>query len=77
VNEPPVLLADEPTGNLDSKNSREIMRMFQRLNDSGMTVIMVTHSAECAGYARRVLQLRDGRLKEDRLTAESGLRRVS
>jgi putative ABC transport system ATP-binding protein len=72
-----VLLADEPTGNLDSKNSREIMRMFQRLNDSGMTVIMVTHSAECAGYARRVLQLRDGRLKEDRLTAESGLRRVS
>ena len=77
VNEPPVLLADEPTGNLDSKNSREIMRMFQRLNDSGMTVIMVTHSAECAGYARRVLQLSDGRLKEDRLTVESGLRRVS
>jgi putative ABC transport system ATP-binding protein len=77
VNEPPVLLADEPTGNLDSKNSREIMRMFQRLNDSGMTVIMVTHSAECAGYARRVMQLNDGRLKDDRLTAESELRRVS
>jgi putative ABC transport system ATP-binding protein len=77
VNEPPVLLADEPTGNLDSKNSREIMRMFQRLNDSGMTVIMVTHSAECAGWARRVMQLCDGRLKEDRLTDESGLRRAS
>jgi putative ABC transport system ATP-binding protein len=77
VNEPPVLLADEPTGNLDSKNSREIMRMFQRLNDSGMTVIMVTHSAECAGYARRVLRLCDGRLSEDRLTTEAGLRRAS
>jgi putative ABC transport system ATP-binding protein len=77
VNEPPVLLADEPTGNLDSKNSREVMRMFQRLNDAGMTVIMVTHSAECAGWARRVLQLCDGRLKEDRLTAESGLRQAS
>jgi putative ABC transport system ATP-binding protein len=77
VNEPPVLLADEPTGNLDSKNSREIMRMFQRLNDSGMTVIMVTHSAECAGYARRVMQLCDGRLREDRLTAGAALRRAS
>jgi putative ABC transport system ATP-binding protein len=74
VNEPPVLLADEPTGNLDSGNSREIMRMFQRLNDSGMTVIMVTHSAECAGYAERVLQLSDGRLLADRRTAETALR---
>jgi putative ABC transport system ATP-binding protein len=77
VNEPPVLLADEPTGNLDSGNSREIMRMFQRLNASGMTVIMVTHSAECAGYAGRVLQLSDGRLKADRRTTEPGLRQVS
>lgn len=77
VNEPPVLLADEPTGNLDSGNSREIMRMFQRLNDSGMTVIMVTHSAACAGYAGRVLQLSDGRLQADRPTAAAMLRRVS
>jgi putative ABC transport system ATP-binding protein len=77
VNEPPVLLADEPTGNLDSGNSREIMRMFQRLNDSGMTVIMVTHSAECAGYAGRVLQLSDGRLQADRPTAAAMLRRAS
>jgi putative ABC transport system ATP-binding protein len=74
VNEPPVLLADEPTGNLDSGNSREIMRMFQRLNDSGMTMIMVTHSAECAGYAERILQLSDGRLTADRRTAEAALR---
>jgi putative ABC transport system ATP-binding protein len=77
VNEPPVLLADEPTGNLDSGNSREIMRMFQRLNDSGMTVIMVTHSAACAGYAGRVLQLSDGRLQADRPTAGAMLRRAS
>jgi putative ABC transport system ATP-binding protein len=66
VNEPPVLLADEPTGNLDTRNTREVMRMFQRLNGSGMTILMVTHSAECAGYARRVLQLSDGRLAVDR-----------
>lgn len=77
VNEPPVLLADEPTGNLDSGNSREIMRMFQRLNDSGMTVIMVTHSAACADYAGRVLQLSDGRLQADRPTAGAMLRRAS
>jgi putative ABC transport system ATP-binding protein len=77
VNEPPVLLADEPTGNLDSGNSREIMRMFQRLNTSGMTVIMVTHSAECSAYAGRVMQLSDGRLKADRRTAAAPLRRAS
>jgi putative ABC transport system ATP-binding protein len=77
VNEPPVLLADEPTGNLDSENSREIMRMFQRLNASGMTVIMVTHSAECAGYAGRVLQLSDGRLKTDRRKMDAGPRPVA
>jgi putative ABC transport system ATP-binding protein len=77
VNEPPVLLADEPTGNLDSENSRAIMRMFQRLNASGMTVIMVTHSAECAGYAGRVLQLSDGRLKTDRRKMDAGPRPVA
>jgi putative ABC transport system ATP-binding protein len=59
VNEPAILLADEPTGNLDSRNSREIMNMFQRLNATGMTIIMVTHSPECAGYARRILQMSD------------------
>ncbi len=74
VNEPPILLADEPTGNLDSKTSREVMRMFQRLNDSGMTIIMVTHSAECAGHARRILRIADGRLVEDVAAAASLLR---
>jgi putative ABC transport system ATP-binding protein len=65
VNEPPVLLADEPTGNLDSKTSTEIMKLLQRLNSEGMTIIMVTHSSECAQYARRLMQVSDGRLVAD------------
>ena len=62
VNEPPVLLADEPTGNLDTKNTRDLMELLQRLNGNGMTVIMVTHSQECAAFARRILRIKDGRL---------------
>ncbi len=62
VNQPPILLADEPTGNLDSRTSREIMHLLQRLKDDGTTVVMVTHSLECAGYADRVMQVADGRL---------------
>ena len=65
VNEPPVLLADEPTGNLDSKTSAEIMKLLQRLNTDGMTIIMVTHSPECARYARRLLRVSDGKVVED------------
>ena len=62
VNEPPVLLADEPTGNLDTKTSREIMELLKRLNQKGMTIVMVTHSPDCAGYAQRILRLSDGKL---------------
>ena len=62
VNEPPVLLADEPTGNLDSKNSQDVMGLLQRLNGNGMTVVMVTHSHECAEVAGRILQVSDGHL---------------
>jgi len=65
VNEPPVLLADEPTGNLDTKTSREIMELLHKLNRAGMTIIMVTHSPECAGYARRIMNVSDGRLMEE------------
>ena len=65
VNEPPVLLADEPTGNLDSKTSAEIMQLLQRLNADGMTIIMVTHSPECAHYARRLMRVSDGMVVED------------
>jgi len=60
VNEPPVLLADEPTGNLDTKTSTEIMALLQGLNQKGMTIIMVTHSPDCAEYARRMMQVSDG-----------------
>jgi putative ABC transport system ATP-binding protein len=64
VNQPPVILADEPTGNLDSKNSREIMRLLQELNGKGSTIVMVTHSRECARYADRIMHMADGRLAE-------------
>lgn len=64
VNAPPVLLADEPTGNLDSKTTREVMELLKRLSFDGITVIMVTHSAECAEYAQKILRLDDGRLME-------------
>ncbi len=67
VNDPPVLLADEPTGNLDSTTSAEIMAMFRKLNAAGMTIIMVTHSPECAGNARRLITVADGRLTGDRV----------
>jgi len=62
VNDPPVILADEPTGNLDSATTREIMRLLQRLNREGTTILMVTHSQDCAAYAERILQVSDGRL---------------
>lgn len=62
VNDPPVLLADEPTGNLDSKTKHEIMGLLQRLNQEGTTILMVTHSQDCAAYAERILRVSDGRL---------------
>jgi putative ABC transport system ATP-binding protein len=65
VNEPAVLLADEPTGNLDSRTSVEIMALLQRLNRAGITIILVTHESDIAGYAGRVLSFRDGRVLGD------------
>jgi putative ABC transport system ATP-binding protein len=62
VNKPPIILADEPTGNLDSKTGREIMELLQELNRDGATVVMVTHTAEYAQYAQRTLQVADGLL---------------
>jgi putative ABC transport system ATP-binding protein len=60
VNNPHILLADEPTGNLDSKTSEEVMGLFRELNKSGQTVVMVTHNPENCGYADRTIQLKDG-----------------
>jgi len=68
VNRPSILLADEPTGNLDSVTSEEIMRVFGDLHAAGQTVIMVTHEPDIAAHAERVVVLRDGRVESDRLT---------
>ena len=65
VNEPSILLADEPTGNLDSQTSEEIMRVFESLSEQGQTVIMVTHEPDIAAHARRVVVLRDGVIASD------------
>jgi len=65
VNEPSILLADEPTGNLDSTTSEEIMRVFEELASQGQTVIMVTHERDIAAHARRVIVLRDGMIESD------------
>jgi ABC-type lipoprotein export system ATPase subunit len=65
VNHPDILLADEPTGNLDSRMGTEIMRILAGLNRSGITVLMVTHDASCAAYARRQIVLSDGRIVSD------------
>jgi putative ABC transport system ATP-binding protein len=66
VNRPPLLLADEPTGALDSKTSADLMQLLQDLSDSGMTVVLVTHDAEVAAYARRLVVVKDGSILEDR-----------
>ncbi|HEX4955578.1 MAG TPA: ABC transporter ATP-binding protein [Thermoanaerobaculia bacterium] len=65
VNHPSILLADEPTGNLDSKTSEEIMQLFDELHQAGNTVILVTHEADIAAHARRRIVLRDGRVVQD------------
>jgi putative ABC transport system ATP-binding protein len=70
VNEPTLLLADEPTGNLDTLTSIEIMGVFQRLNDAGMTIIMVTHELDIARYCRRMVLMRDGRVICDQVITD-------
>ena len=65
INDPPVIMADEPTGNLDTKSSYEIMDIFKKMNEQGKTVIMVTHEPDIAAYCKRVLVMRDGKLVSD------------
>jgi putative ABC transport system ATP-binding protein len=81
VNQPSLLLADEPTGNLDSQTSIEIMGVFQKLNDEGITIVMVTHELDIARYTRRMIILRDGKIVtdeivRDRLVAEKELQQL-
>ena len=73
VNNPSILLADEPTGALDSRTGVEIMNLFESLNDSGITVIVVTHEPEVAGHAKRLIHFRDGQVESD----EPNVRRVA
>jgi putative ABC transport system ATP-binding protein len=65
VNRPSILLADEPTGNLDSRTSVEIMQIFQELNDKGLTIVLVTHETDIAQYAKRIVVFRDGKILRD------------
>ena len=70
VNEPAIILADEPTGNLDSRTSVDVMTVFQELNDQGITILLVTHEQDIAAYTRRIVLLRDGRIVGDRPVAD-------
>lgn len=67
VNDPAIILADEPTGNLDSRTSIDVMSVFQQLNEQGKTIIMVTHEPDLAEYARRTVMLRDGHIIQDKV----------
>src|SRR6266704_1196596 len=73
INDPEVLLADEPTGNLDSRTSVEIMGIFQQLNERGITIVMVTHEQDIAAYARRNVVMRDGILLSDKVVTQRAL----
>ena len=65
INDPALILADEPTGNLDSSSGKSILKLFGELRDSGVTLMVVTHDPAVAGYAGRIIELRDGRIISD------------
>jgi putative ABC transport system ATP-binding protein len=75
VNEPSILLADEPTGNLDSRTSEEIIGLFKALHSAGQTIVLVTHEEDIAGNAERIVRLRDGRIFSDALTRDDPIHR--
>ena len=82
INDPEVLLADEPTGNLDSRTSVEVMEIFQKLNEKGITIVMVTHEADIAAYAQRNIVMKDGLVRSDvlvqtRLNATAELAKIT
>jgi len=73
VNNPSIILADEPTGNLDTKTSLDIMALFEQVYAKGNTIIVVTHEEDIARYARRVVRLRDGLVESDEINANPAL----
>jgi putative ABC transport system ATP-binding protein len=77
VNHPPILLADEPTGNLDSKTTQEIMGLLRSLNEGGMTILMVTHNPENARFARRVFHLQEGGMQREQSWDSTGIQQGS
>jgi putative ABC transport system ATP-binding protein len=70
VNDPRIILADEPTGNLDSRTSVEVMEIFQQLNDTGITILLVTHEMDIAAFAKRQIIFRDGKVRSDKITTK-------
>jgi putative ABC transport system ATP-binding protein len=70
LNDPAMILADEPTGNLDSRSSAEILAIFQRLNAAGKTVVMVTHEPDVAAHTKRIVRMRDGVVQHDEVVAD-------
>ncbi|HWJ03030.1 MAG TPA: ABC transporter ATP-binding protein [Verrucomicrobiae bacterium] len=75
VNDPVIIMADEPTGNLDSKSSEEIMAIFQQLNEAGITVVLVTHEPDIAAYTKRVVRFKDGLIDSDEVVTKRSLAR--
>jgi putative ABC transport system ATP-binding protein len=67
INDPAILLADEPTGNLDTAATVEILKLLGTLNDAGRTVVIITHEEEVAGFTKRIVRLRDGRIESDQV----------
>jgi putative ABC transport system ATP-binding protein len=76
VNDPAIILADEPTGNLDSRTTVDVLSVFQALNDKGITLILVTHEADVASYSKRIVRMKDGMIQEDRAVEERSIAAV-